>query len=155
MSFSPGPSIVPMVRRCDQTIVEESCESTEEVDVLPGKSCKNVHENLEKEDGGEDSREDCVVVDIDDGDIVGDGHNESVEEIDKQRGLTKSETEKTTKEKKTSKQPRQKVSICKNQDLEKDHGGEDSNKDCADADIDDGEDSDIVNNGNNESVEEI
>lgn len=42
-----------------------------------------MYENLEKEDGGEDSREDCVVVDIDDGDIVGDGYNESVEEIDK------------------------------------------------------------------------
>lgn len=39
--------------------------------------------------------------------------------------------------------------------MEKDYGGEDSNKDCVDVDIDDGEDSDIVDNGNNESVEEI
>ena len=128
-------TIVPMAKRCVPTMLEESCESTEEVDVLPGKS-------LQKEAGAVDTREDCVVH-IDDDDIVGYGHSENVEDIDKQKGHAESKTVKPTKAKETVEQPRQKVSTCKTQNLEKDDGRQDSNEDSVDDDIDDFEDGDV------------
>ena len=109
-------TIVPMARTCDTAMVEQSCESSEEIEVLSGMSSKKVDQNSEKDDGGEHSREDCVDANIDDDDldIVGNGHNESDKKIEKQKGHVKTKTSRKTKEKKkTGKQPLLQVSTAK------------------------------------------
>ena len=109
-------TIVPMARTCDTAMVEQSCESSEEIEVLSGMSSKKVDQNSDKDDGGEHSREDCVNanIDNDDLDIVGNGNNESDKKIEKQKGHVKTKTSRKTKEKKkTGKQPLLKVSIVK------------------------------------------
>ena len=109
-------TVVPMARACDTAMVEQSCESPDEIEVLPGTSSKKVDQNSEKDDGGEQSREDCVDVNIDDdedGDVVGDVHNESDKKIEKQKGHVKTKASRKTKEKKTGKQPLLQVSTAK------------------------------------------
>ena len=83
--------------------------------MLPGTSSKKVDQNLEKDDGPDHSREDCVGVNIyEDGDIVGDVHSESDKKIEKQKGHVKTKTSRKTKEKKkTGKQPLLQVSTAK------------------------------------------
>ena len=109
-------TVVPMARACDTAMVEQSCESPDEIEVLPGTSSKKVDQNSEKDDGGEQSREDCVDVNIDDDedrDVVGDVHNESDKKIEKQKGHVKTKASRKTKEKKTGKQPLLQVSTAK------------------------------------------
>ena len=72
-------TVVPMARACDTAMVEQSCESPDEIEVLPGTSSKKVDENSEKDNGSEHSREDCVDVNIDD-DEDGEDDEEGEEE---------------------------------------------------------------------------